>query len=594
MERSVDLLKSQFDIDREPFSDAGISGLFYPGAGRQQALEQLLHLVRYGPPLLLVVGGEGSGKTLLSHQLNRQLDSSIFSCVSIEATVLMNDRELMALICEGFNLQVELTKDNVLSALVRFSAESESYSQTALVVIDGVQNLSEAAAEFLAEIATLVKDSGLRFLLLVDTVDIRQEGALSSLVELIDSLGQSLQLPALDVAEVADYLSYRMRTAGLDGVRFSPQQVKQITGESEGVIARINQFARETLVHQVPVIAKENRRQIISTWHLIVVVVVSLGIGLLMVGEQGQDTLNGMRANVLDEKSAGSEADHVVGLATIPQGNVTTSVGEAQAEVQVNEVLSHQQLREGVSEAYVESEEIVAAPGEQNTLIDLNYAQNEVSLENDFAKDEGSEKKPAIDKIKAQENSVGDTAINRTINKALVADVLAEPLVEKVVKKMEWDNSIDVQSSKVVSDTPALTKTTPNSTFSDEIKPAVIKVASIKKSDKQNKKPRLNDYTLREKWLLSLDPKQYTLQMIGARDEGAVQEFISSYPSLTKVAYYKTLFKGSDWYVVIYGQFSTKNEAKLAVMRLPKNLIASKPWTRPLASVQKDIRMARL
>ena len=563
MERSVDLLKSQFDIDREPFSDAGISGLFYPGAGRQQALEQLLHLVRYGPPLLFVVGVEGSGKTLLSHQLNRQLDSSIFSSVSIEATVLMDDRALMALICDGFNLHVELTKDNVVSALVRFSAESESYSQTALVVIDGVQNFSEAAAEFLAEIVSSVKDGGLRFLLLVDTVDIKQEGVLNSLMELMDSLGQSLRLPALDVSEVADYLSYRMRTAGLDGVRFSPQQVKQITGESEGVISRINQFARETLVHQVPVAAKEPRRQIISPWHLVVVAMISVGIGLLMVGGQSQDSL---------------------------------------VEVQVNEARSYQQHKSELPESYVESEEVVAASSGKSELVDLNYTKSEIPVENSFATEVGLKKKSRVVKIEAQ-----DDAAEGVVEESMVE--------ENIVEEMEWDSSIKAKPSDVVFDSLVSTKTTPTNALSDEIESIAVKRTSTKtidstsvankasksesqettkKSSKQNKKPRLNDYTLREKWLLSLDPKQYTLQMIGARDEAAVQEFISSYPSLTKVAYYKTLFKGSDWYVVIYGQFSTKNEAKLAVTRLPKNLIASKPWTRPLASVQKDIRMARL
>ena len=572
MERSVDLLKSQFDIDREPFSDAGISGLFYPGAGRQQALEQLLHLVRYGPPLLFVVGDEGSGKTLLSHQLNRQLDSSIFSSVSIEATVLMDDRALMALICDSFNLHVELTKDNVVSALVRFSAESESYSQTALVVIDGVQNLSEAAAEFLAEIVSSVKDGGLRFLLLVDTVDIKQEGVLSSLVELMDSLGQSLRLSALDVSEVADYLSYRMRTAGLDGVRFSPQQVKQITGESEGVISRINQFARETLVHQVPVIAKEPRRQIISPWHLVVVAMISVGIGLLMVGgRQSQDSL---------------------------------------VEVPVNDARSYQEHKGELPESYIESEEVVAAPSGNSELVDLNYAKNEAPVENSFATEAGLKKKLGVVKIEAQDNTAEGVVEERVVEERVVEGNVAE---ESTVEKMEWDSSIKAKPSDVVFDTLVLTKATPTNALSEEIEPVVVKRASTKsmpstlvankssksqettkKSRKQNKKPRLNDYTLREKWLLSLDPKQYTLQMIGARDEAAVQEFISSYPSLTKVAYYKTLFKGSDWYVVIYGQFSTKNAAKLAVTRLPKNLIASKPWTRPLASVQKDIRMARL
>jgi len=101
------------------------------------------------------------------------------------------------------------------------------------------------------------------------------------------------------------------------------------------------------------------------------------------------------------------------------------------------------------------------------------------------------------------------------------------------------------------------------------------------------------DYTAREQWLLSLNPKQYTLQMIGARDEPAVQAFISQYPSLKQVAYYRTLYKGKDWFVVVFGQFSTKAEARLATASLPKKLVASKPWIRPLSQVQADIRKGR-
>ncbi len=535
MERNVDLLKSQFDIDREPFSDTGISGLFYPGAGRQQALEQLLHLVRYGPPLLFVTGEQGSGKTLLSHQLIRQLDSSIFSCVSIDATVLMDDRALMALICDGFNLHVELTQDNVLSALVRFAAESESYSQTALVVIDSVQNLSGAASEFLAEIVKRVKDSGLRFLLLADTDDIQQEAVLASLAGLMDSLGQSLRLSPLDISEVADYLSYRMRTAGLDGVRFSPQQVKQIAGESEGVIARVNQFARETLVHQVPVIAKEKRRQIISFWHLAVVAAISVGILLLMVGKQEPDPQIEVAVETINKKS---------------------DVGGGKKGM-LEKALPRKSNGEGLVKPYAERAEVVAIPVEQSELVDLNYAEVEPQTKVDAVVE---------------------------ISQEFVAD---KPPAEK----MKWDGSIKTMSDRVESE---VNKVEPSQiTLPKPVVNVSPEMVSGNRT-KKNKKPRLNNYTLREKWLLSLDPKQYTLQMIGARDEAAVQEFISRYPSLTKVAYYKTYYKGGDWYVVIYGQFATKNDARQAVTRLPKKLITSKPWARPLASVQKDIRMARL
>ena len=160
VERNIELLKSQFNIDREPFSDAGISGLFYPGAGRQQLLEQLLHLVRCGPPLLFLTGDSGVGKTVLSRQLCRQLDTSIFSYVEIEASVLMDERTLMTLICEGFSLQVDVEKETFIPLLTRYATEAESYSQTALIAIDDVQNLSAAAIGVLRDIALAAKDKG--------------------------------------------------------------------------------------------------------------------------------------------------------------------------------------------------------------------------------------------------------------------------------------------------------------------------------------------------------------------------------------------------------------------------------------------------
>jgi DamX protein len=97
----------------------------------------------------------------------------------------------------------------------------------------------------------------------------------------------------------------------------------------------------------------------------------------------------------------------------------------------------------------------------------------------------------------------------------------------------------------------------------------------------------------REDWLLSQDTKAYTLQLLGSRDEQAARGFIEKLglPS-EKVAYYKGLYKGKDWYVVLYGIYPNRSAATRGIENLPESLRAAKPWPRPLQSVQDAIRTA--
>ncbi|MGB1059344.1 MAG: hypothetical protein ACPGZU_04385, partial [Ketobacter sp.] len=57
-----------------PFIDGAVDGLFFPGAGRQDAVQQLTHLLRYGPALLLLYGDEGIGKHFVIDRLLAELD----------------------------------------------------------------------------------------------------------------------------------------------------------------------------------------------------------------------------------------------------------------------------------------------------------------------------------------------------------------------------------------------------------------------------------------------------------------------------------------------------------------------------------------
>lgn len=514
MERNVDLLKSQFDIDREPFSDSGVIGLFYPGAGRQELLDQLLHLVRYGPPMLLLHGKAGVGKTLLSKQLVRQLDLSIFTAIVVEASVLMDERTLMASISEGFSLKIELLVDSFVAALARYAAEAESYSQTSLVVIDNVQNLSAAAIDVLVQAVQSAQDKGLRFLLLVDDDDRQQGSVIAPLLLLIEPLGQEFEMANLREVEVEQYIAYRMRTAGLDAVRFSPQQIKGIVRDSLGNIARINQVARETLVRQVPVEPKKDVNQKFSFWHGSAIVIISLVIAALsyrsdVILPPEDDALEAM----VGEKPVSGPPKHV--------DFVETRVSSPDI---------------GLNKPSIYDQSLVDAEVD----VDLNYVDPEVV----WVKEERGEVESAVH--------------------------------DKVEDEFVFDDKLKSAEKQA------------NTT---------VKVSTQQKVQKIEKSPAVSAskiYTAREQWLLSLDSKRFTMQMLGARDERAVQSFISKYPSLERVAYYKTLYKGKDWYVVVHGEFLTRNEARAAVAILPKALINSKPWIRPLAQIQKDIRKLHL
>ena len=166
-------------------------------------------------------------------------------------------------------------------------------------------------------------------------------------------------------------------------------------------------------------------------------------------------------------------------------------------------------------------------------------------------------------------------------DRVALADVnIAVEMVE-MVEMVEIVDRVDVMPADASAE---------NSRLSDTAKKAAEKDTVVAANDLTPDIAGGDDYTPRERWLLSLNPKQYTLQMIGARDEPAVQTFISKYPSLKQIAYYRTLYKEKNWYVVVYGQFSSRDEAKQATASLPKKLVASKPWIRPLSQVQGDIR----
>jgi DamX protein len=95
----------------------------------------------------------------------------------------------------------------------------------------------------------------------------------------------------------------------------------------------------------------------------------------------------------------------------------------------------------------------------------------------------------------------------------------------------------------------------------------------------------------REQWLLEQPADLYSLQLLGSRNQKSVVRFIEEHnldPS--KTAYYQGSFKDSEWFVLLYGLYPSREAAIEASQALPAALRKNKPWPRSLESVHSAIR----
>ena len=95
-----------------------------------------------------------------------------------------------------------------------------------------------------------------------------------------------------------------------------------------------------------------------------------------------------------------------------------------------------------------------------------------------------------------------------------------------------------------------------------------------------------------EKWLLSQGSSYYTIQLMGARKEALLFNFVERNQLLekNKIAYYQSTFEDKVWFQLLYGVYATKKDAQAAADNLPLEIRKSSPWIRRLSAVQKTIR----
>ena len=92
----------------------------------------------------------------------------------------------------------------------------------------------------------------------------------------------------------------------------------------------------------------------------------------------------------------------------------------------------------------------------------------------------------------------------------------------------------------------------------------------------------------------NLPANYYTLQLMATPHFKRLVDFIDTYNIDNKVSYFAAK-RGSDTlYVLLYGKYRTKLQARAAVKRMPRSLQSMHPWIRSGALIQKERHTGRI
>lgn len=96
-----------------------------------------------------------------------------------------------------------------------------------------------------------------------------------------------------------------------------------------------------------------------------------------------------------------------------------------------------------------------------------------------------------------------------------------------------------------------------------------------------------------ESWVQDQPSDSFTVQLIAASSEVAIKQYIERHKIKHTAAYVRTSPRGLPWYSVIYGSFTSYQEARATLERLPPTLTEARPWVRRFDDVQAALLRSR-
>jgi type II secretory pathway predicted ATPase ExeA len=245
----VALYLEHFGLSEPPFRITPHTDFFFDGADRGATLEALIYAIVHDEGIVKVSGEVGSGKTMLCRVLMERLPAHVETLYL--ATPSLARDEILHAIADELDLKLPDGRTAVAlrelqESLIRLYAAG----RRVVVLIDEAHVMPDETLEQVRLLSNLETNRHkLLQIVLFGQPELDATLAKPSLRQLRDRITNSFRMRPLSGAEVANYISFRMRAAGYRGPDvFTPRALSMVARASDGLTRRINILADKSLL----------------------------------------------------------------------------------------------------------------------------------------------------------------------------------------------------------------------------------------------------------------------------------------------------------------------------------------------------------
>ena len=562
-------------LNGNPFTAHAKDPFLFVDQQIEMSINVLVDYLQNHNATLVIAGEPGAGKTTHLRVLLRK-GYQHFNFCTFRAKPTTTFVEIEEKIRQRWPLSEEQTGEE-LQNYEHIKRCVETGKQPVLV-IDDAHRLSNHVLEALFRLKNL---AGLQSPAALGVVLVAESSMQLQLAELEKSIPAATQVHQVnvrgfDVSRCANYINHRLNKAGATtGELFSIDQIQEFHAASQGLPQVINQLVCEALTkkcQQEPSL-KTPINQFVSTYGKRAGVLLAGLIGLAVIisiymQKPGKD-LEHESEPPIPTDSAASKPETLTATTDDPAHAVKESL----------------QLEPPIpTDSAASKPETLTA-----TTDDPAHAVKEsLQLEPPIPTDSAASKPETLtattdDPAHAVKESLQleppiptDSAASKPETLTATTDDPAHAVKESLPQ----DATLPVKQSLP----PA--KTSPPPSIPKAVKPPTVTPKVTPKATPKS----IAAQPLPQSWLLKQSARAYTLQILASSSKQNVLAFAKRNASIKPTAYYKKTVQNKQWFVLVHGVFSTREQALAAVKSLPKNITKNKPYPVKISEIQQIIR----
>ena len=524
---------------------------FFEGADRGQILDVLPLLHFEDKNCVLIEAERGYGKTSLAHPIFHQ--SKDLATEDSQTTIILRGSEVeheddsivLAYLAKQFRIPVEARQK--IDDGISLAGQYQQFLQTtaiekSIVVVDDAQQMSSIAVTLFIEFISQMPRNKIQLILLaIPSAHVLL--ADSELQDYLREYGHCVVLRAYNSRETAEYVRFLLIGSERESVHLSRQAMSRIYQMSAGVPSRINEALVYALQDYDQQPSGQNRKRgiVVPKWHLVSLSLVAAGVLALIIFGNPEPKSEARFSETIRPLSDADDED-------LPANSRSPQIRFSDA--QAPRPLNNQRQLEDRSELEIGRTRENPSPAQSNdqvTAVSQSASESgsaPVDLEHEPREQVSLEAR--IAKLKAQRAQQAEPRTVPTQTMAPPPAPVSAPTA--------------VASAASIAGMPGSAQPTSESTPKDAA------------------------------WVKSMSADRYTLQLLGGANKSAIESFVKQNGSYRKMGYFETSHQGKPWYVVVYGDFSSRAQAVAAVGNLPAQLKSSNPWPRSAADVQSKMR----